>query len=51
MASRAPTYAPGWVTPLDMLLSAIPTLPRPLLARLVARAIEHMDEHGGGRRP
>ncbi|WP_324748799.1 hypothetical protein SH591_08760 [Sphingomonas sp. LY54] len=34
-------------TPLDALLAAIPSLPRPVLARLVARSIERMDEMDG----
>ncbi|HEX8443033.1 MAG TPA: hypothetical protein VF631_05235 [Allosphingosinicella sp.] len=29
---------------LDLMLSAIPSLPRPVLARLTARLIDHMDE-------
>lgn len=29
--------------PLDLALSIIPSLPRPLLARFVARAIDHLD--------
>ncbi len=33
--------------PLDALLSALPSLPRPLLSRLVARAIERLDEIDG----
>ncbi len=33
--------------PLDLILSAIPSLPRPLLSRLTARLIEHMDEMDG----
>jgi hypothetical protein len=42
MASRA--FEPQ---PLDILLSAIPGLPRPLLDRLVARMIEHLDAIDG----
>jgi hypothetical protein len=30
--------------PLDVLLATIPSLPRPVLARLTTRLIEHMDE-------
>lgn len=30
--------------PLDVLLSAIPSLPRPVLARLTERMIDRMDE-------
>lgn len=33
--------------PVDLLLSAIPSLPRPALARLVDRAIEQMDDDDG----
>ena len=33
--------------PLNVLLSAIPSLPRPMLDRLVTRAIERMDEIDG----
>ncbi len=30
--------------PLDVLLASIPSLPRPILARLTARMIDHLDE-------
>lgn len=33
--------------PLDLLLSMIPSLPRPALDRLVERAIAHLDERDG----
>jgi hypothetical protein len=33
--------------PIDLLLSSIPSLPRPALARLVERAIDHMDQQDG----
>jgi len=33
--------------PLDVLLSTIPSLPRPVLARLTTRLIEHLDEIDG----
>ena len=33
--------------PLDVLLSALPSLPRPLLARLTARLIDRLDEIDG----
>ncbi|HVL77877.1 MAG TPA: hypothetical protein VM346_01165 [Sphingomicrobium sp.] len=33
--------------PLDVALSVIPSLPRPLLSRLVLRAIERLDELDG----
>ena len=42
MATRAYEAAP-----LDLILSALPTLPRPILSRLVARAIERLDEIDG----
>ena len=44
MASHAPAYR---ATPLDALLAAIPSLPRPILARLTSRMIERMDELDG----
>lgn len=47
MASRAIDFGRASALPLDMLLAAIPSLPRPLLARLVSRAIDHMDEQDG----
>jgi hypothetical protein len=37
----------GGSAPLDQLLSTIPSLPRPLLDRLVARMIEHLDDLDG----
>ena len=33
--------------PLGAMLATIPSLPRPILARLVARMIERMDEQDG----
>lgn len=33
--------------PLDLLLAAIPSLPRPFLARLTARLIDRLDEVDG----
>lgn len=42
MASRAYN-----LTPLDTMLATIPSLPRPMLARLVSRMIEQMDEIDG----
>jgi len=33
--------------PLNVALAIVPTLPRPILARLVARAIERLDELDG----
>jgi hypothetical protein len=40
MATRFHQPAP---LPLDALLATIPSLPRPVLSRLVARMIEHID--------
>lgn len=49
MATRAigGASAPPPTVPLDVLLSAIPSLPRPLLSRLTARMIERLDEIDG----
>lgn len=33
--------------PLDVLLAAIPSLPRPVLARLTARMVDRLDELDG----
>lgn len=45
MASHAHTIGGGAkALPFDIALSVIPSLPRPMLARFVARAIERMDE-------
>lgn len=38
---------PHSAAPLDMLLSALPSLPRPLLARLTTRLIDRLDEIDG----
>lgn len=46
MISR-PTLARPEQAPLDVALSVIPSLPRALLARLVERAIECLDEMDG----
>ena len=40
-ASASPTIPP------DLILSAIPSLPRPILSRLTARMIDRMDELDG----
>jgi hypothetical protein len=44
MASRAPAYR---TAPLDVLLASVPSLPRPILARLTARMIDRLDELDG----
>ena len=41
------SYGQAKALPIDVLLTAIPSLPRPALARLVDRAIEHMDQQDG----
>ena len=43
MASRAATPA----VPLDLFLSTLPSFSRPVLARLTARLIDHLDELDG----
>ena len=47
MASHLDTFGSAPALPLSVALSVIPSLPRPLLARLVARAIERLDEIDG----
>jgi hypothetical protein len=48
MASHAPAIGGGAkALPFDLALSLIPSLPRPLLARFVARAIERLDGTDG----
>lgn len=43
----APNPMPIEMVPLDVMLSAIPSLPRPILARLTAKMIDRMDELDG----
>lgn len=45
MASRALRALPA--ASLDQMLAAIPSLPRPVLSRLVSRMIDHLDELDG----
>ena len=47
MATHSHDLGRASALPLDALLASIPSLPRPLLARLTARLIEHMDELDG----
>src|SRR4051794_31486742 len=50
MASRAHNggaSTPPIAAPLGVLLAAIPSLPRPILARLTARLIDRLDEIDG----
>jgi hypothetical protein len=43
MASHPATVGSASALPLHIALSVIPSLPRPLLVRFVARAIERLD--------
>lgn len=45
MATRALRALPA--ASLDQMLAAIPSLPRPVLSRLVSRMIDHLDEMDG----
>src|SRR5438105_928584 len=45
--SEQGSRAIGSHLPLNVALAIVPTLPRPILSRLVARAIERMDELDG----
>lgn len=47
MASRAWIMGKAPALPFETLLSVIPSLPRPLLARLTARLIDRLDEIDG----
>lgn len=47
MATRLAQGAPAPALPLEALLSSIPSLPRPILARITARMIERLDELDG----
>lgn len=42
--SAAPHAYPYRSASLDLLLASVPSLPRPILARLTARMIERLDE-------
>jgi hypothetical protein len=47
MASHAPNFGRASALPLSAVLGAIPSYPRPVIERLVARLIEHLDEQDG----
>lgn len=47
MASHALTPSRPRAVPLSAMLATIPSLPRPVLARLTARMIERLDEMDG----
>ena len=44
MASHAPHYGRAEALPLSAVLTSIPSYPRPVIERLVARLIDHLDE-------
>ena len=44
MASHAPDFGRASALPLSAVLRAIPSYPRPVIERLVARLIDHLDE-------
>jgi hypothetical protein len=44
MASHAPDFGRASALPLSAVLGAIPSYPRPVIERLVARLIDHLDE-------
>lgn len=47
MASHAPHFGSASALPLSAVLGAIPSYPRPVIERLVARLIERLDEQDG----
>lgn len=47
MASHAPDFARASILPLSAVLGAIPSYPRPVIERLVANLIDHLDEQDG----
>lgn len=49
MSAPRPIMAKGVASslPLDLILDTIPSLPRPVLSRMVARMIERLDEMDG----
>jgi hypothetical protein len=47
MATHAPDYGRASALPLSAVLGAIPSYPRPVIERLVARLIDHLDERDG----
>lgn len=47
MASHAPNFGRASALPLSAVLGAIPSYPRPVIERLVARLIDHLDEQDG----
>jgi hypothetical protein len=47
MASHTPDLGRASALPFPAVLASIPSYPRPVLERLVARLIEHLDEEDG----
>lgn len=44
MASHAPDFGRASALPFSAVLASIPSFPRPVIERLVARMIDHLDE-------
>lgn len=47
MASHAPDFGRASALPLSAVLGSLPSYPRPVIERLVARLIDHLDEQDG----
>lgn len=47
MASHAPNFGRASALPLFAVLASIPSYPRPVIERLVAKLIDHLDEWDG----
>lgn len=47
MATHAPAFGRASALPLSAVLASIPSYPRPVIERLVARLIDHLDEEDG----
>jgi hypothetical protein len=47
MALHSPAYGSASALPLSAVLASIPSFPRPVIERLCARLIDHLDEQDG----
>lgn len=47
MALHSPNFGSASALPLSAVLGSIPSYPRPVIERLVARLIDHLDERDG----
>jgi hypothetical protein len=47
MATHAPNYGRASALPLSAVLGSIPSYPRPVIERLVARLIDYLDTQDG----